>query len=403
MPARSPLGGLRVLAIEQYGAGPFGTQFLADLGAEVVKIEHLQGGGDISRTVGPHFSPHLPKDRASLFFQAFNRNKKSIALDLAHDDGRAVLRELARGADALIGNLRGDVPARLGLTHADLAEANPRIVCAHLSAYGREGPRAAWPGYDYLMQAETGYFALTGEPDGPPSRMGLSVIDMMAGTVTALGVLAGVMEARRSGIGRDVDVSLFDVAAFHLNYVAAWTLGAGANQKRVARSAHPSMTPCQTYATADGWIFIMCNKEKFWRRLCAAIGREAWLTDPRFAGFPERLVHRDLLTGLIDEALSARTTAEWMALFGGRIPASPILDVAQALANPFLRDRGLVREARTEDGAAVDLMANPIRTAGLPPVDAAAPGLGQHTDALLRAAGFSAERIAGLRAKGVVG
>jgi len=314
-----------------------------------------------------------------------------------------VLRALAKGCDALMCNLRGDVPARLGLNYAAMAPANPRIVCAHLTGYGREGPRATWPGYDYLMQAEAGFFALTGEPDGPPSRMGLSIIDMMAGTITALGVLAGVIDARRTGVGRDVDVSLFDVAAFHLSYVGAWYLGAGANQRRVARSAHPSMTPCQTYATADGWIFLMCNKEKFWRRLCVEVGRPEWIEDERFRGFPERLAHRDLLTGLIDEALSSRGTAEWMARFGGRIPASPILDVAEALENPFLRERGLVREARSEEGASVGLMANPIRTEGLAATDRAAPGLGQHTDALLRAAGFSDQAIAALRAEGIVG
>ena len=161
-----PLTGVRVLAVEQYGAGPFGTMFLADQGAEVIKIENPTDGGDMSRAVGPHF--FTAGD--SQFFHTFNRNKKSLTLDLGRPEGQAVLRDLVRGADALASNLRGDVPAKLGLVYARLKDANPRIVCAHLSAYGREGPRADWPGFDYLMQAEAGYFSLTGEPGTPPAR-----------------------------------------------------------------------------------------------------------------------------------------------------------------------------------------------------------------------------------------
>src|SRR5690606_25214916 len=257
------LSGLRVLAVEQYGAGPFGTQTLADLGAEVIKIENAADGGDVSRTVGPHFAAGVEADRASVFFQSFNRNKKSLCVDLTRAPGRAVLSDRARSADALLDNLRGDVPARLRIDYASLKDANPRIVCAHLSGYGRDGSRARWPGYDYLMQAEAGYFALTGDPDGAPARMGLSIVDMMAGTMAALALLAGVLDARRSGVGRDVDVSLYDTAMFHLSYVGNWHAATGANTRREARSAHPSLVPCQSYATRDGWIYLMCNKEKF--------------------------------------------------------------------------------------------------------------------------------------------
>ena len=401
MSASAPLAGLRVVAVEQYGAGPFGTQWLADLGAEVIKVELPRDGGDVARAVGPHFAAELPRDRASLFFQSFNRNKKSLCLDLVRPEGRQVLHDLVRGADALVNNLRGDVPARLGLGYEVLAAANPRIVCAHLSGYGRDGSRAAWPGYDYLMQAEAGYFALTGEPDGPPSRMGLSVIDMMGGTAMALGLLAGILDARRSGLGRDVDVALFDVAVFHLSYVGTWRLAAGTNTVRAARSAHPSLTPCQTYRTADGWIYLMCNKEKFWRRLCEAVGRAEWLSDPRFVDFPARLAHREALTELLDRALSAHTTAQWMLEFGGSIPAAPILDVAGALENPFVAERGLVRMAEDAHGG-LPMPASPIRTGGLPATDRAAPGLGEHTRALLCELGYPDERIDALIADGVV-
>ena len=198
------LAGLRILAVEQYGAGPFGTQVLADLGAEVIKIEDPASGGDVARTVGPYFSEALPPTADSFFFQGLNRSKKSIALNLAHPQGRAVFERLVAQADAVANNLRGDVPARLGLNYEALAAINPKIVCGHLTGYGRGGERADWPGYDYLMQAETGYFHLTGDPDGPPSRMGLSLVDLMTGVALGLGIVSAVMSARASGRGRDV-------------------------------------------------------------------------------------------------------------------------------------------------------------------------------------------------------
>ena len=200
-----PLSGMRVIAIEQYGAGPYGTMQLADLGAEVIKIENPADGGDMGRRVGPFFLG--PDD--SHFFESFNRNKKSITLDLKRDGAREVLLTLARDADGLLNNLRGDLADTLGLTYEALKEANPRIVCAHLSAYGRTGPRANWPGYDYLMQAEAGYLSLTGEPDGPPSRMGLSIVDMMTGLFAAFALLSGIMPRGRP----ELDATLMSVCS----------------------------------------------------------------------------------------------------------------------------------------------------------------------------------------------
>ena len=279
-----PLAGMRILAVEQYGAGPFGSMQLADMGAEVIKIENPAEGGDVSRQVGPYFLGA----NDSHFFQAFNRNKRSITLSLRTDQGKAVMRDLVRTADGVLDNLRGDQPARLGVTYADLKDANPRIVCAHLSAYGRDGSRANWPGYDYLMQAEAGYLSLTGEPDGAPARFGLSIVDMMAGVYAALALLGGILAARATGQGRDVEVSLFDTALSNQNYLATWFLNEGHAQGREPRSAHPSLTPSQLYRTADGWIFIMCNKQKFWPVLCGKLDRPKWANDPRFATFKAR-------------------------------------------------------------------------------------------------------------------
>ena len=192
-----PLAGVRILAVEQYGAGPFGSMQLADMGAEVIKIENPAEGGDVSRSVGPYFLG----EHDSHFFQAFNRNKRSITLNLRAPEGQRVLHDLAATADAVLDNLRGDQSPRLGVTYDQLKSANPRIVCAHLSAYGREGSRASWPGYDYLMQAEAGYLSLTGEPDQPPARFGLSIVDMMAGVYAATALLGGIVSARATGCG----------------------------------------------------------------------------------------------------------------------------------------------------------------------------------------------------------
>ncbi len=192
------------------------------------------------------------------------------------------------------------------------------IVCAHLSAYGREGSRRTWPGYDYLMQAEAGYLAVTGEPDGPPTRFGLSVVDMMTGLMAGFALVSGVLGARATGRGMDLDVNLFETALHNLTYLAAWQANAGHAQGREQRGAHPSLTPSQLYRTRDGWIFIMCNKEKFWPPLAERLGHPGWAADPRFATFAARLAHREDLTRLMDEAFSARDTAEWLARAAGR-------------------------------------------------------------------------------------
>jgi succinate---hydroxymethylglutarate CoA-transferase len=400
--ATLPLAGLKVLAFEQYGAGPFGTQFLADLGAEVIKVESPAEGGDMARAVGPHFLDAEGSTSAGLFFQAFNRNKKSITLDLSKPGSRAVLEKLVARSDAVASNLRGDVPGKLGLTYEALKHANPKIVCAFLSAYGREGSRAAWPGYDYLMQAEAGYFAVTGEIGTPPTRMGLSIVDLMTGLGQAFALVSAVLKARETGQGMDIDISLFDLATYNLSYLSAWYLNTGHAQGRTARSAHPSLTPCQLYRTGDGWIFLMCNKEKFWPVLCEKLGRREWATDPRFVSFKARLKHRDEIERLLDEALSVRSTAEWLAEFGGRVPAAPVLDVGQALENPFLAERGAIQGLEHPAAGAFRLLASPIRVAGVEAPARPAPELGADTEALLAELGYSEGERAELRDAGAV-
>ena len=394
-----PLAGLRVLTFENFGAGPFGSLYLADLGAEVVKVENREQGGDATRSMGPFFlGPH-----DSHFFQTFNLNKKSVVLDLKHPAGRAAFQRLARTADVVMNNLRGDQPAKLGLDYATLGPVNPRLVCAHLSAYGRDNERRGWPGYDYLMQAEAGYLHLTGEPGSPPARMGLSIIDYMTGITTATAILARLVGVMKTGRGGDVDVSLFDVALHQLTYPGNWYLNEGHRTERLPRSSHPSAVPVQLFQTADGWIFVMCMTDKFWQALLDALGRADLGADARFSTAVARRDHRDELTSILDREFQREGTRHWLDRLQGLLPAAPVYDLAQALDNPYARSIGMVRELPLPARADFRVLANPIKLDGQRLPARPAPGLGEHTDELLAEAGYDATAIAALRAEGAAG
>ncbi|MEE2688524.1 MAG: CoA transferase [Pseudomonadota bacterium] len=397
-----PLEGCRILAVEQYGAGPWGTQYLADLGAEVIKIENPREGGDMARPLGPYYLNDGTGTADSQFFQSFNRNKKSLTLDLVHDEGKRIFQKLIKTADAVTCNLRGDVPAKLGLTYETLGEVNPSIVCCHLTAYGRKGERATWPGYDYLMQAEAGWFSLTGEPDTPPARFGLSVVDLMTGLLQAYATTSAIIGARAEGKGRDIDVSLFDLALANLSYPATWFLNSGHVQEREPRSGHPSLTPCGAQKTKDGWIFLMCNKEKFWPILCELIGYPEWGTNSRYATFKERLEHRAEITLMLDKALVTQSTAEWLTLFAGKVPAAPILDIKQALENSFVTGNGKIQELTHQSGETFRLIDSPVSCPDDQTPANPAPLLGEHTKDLLFDLGIGTRDFNRLRKEGVI-
>jgi crotonobetainyl-CoA:carnitine CoA-transferase CaiB-like acyl-CoA transferase len=268
-----PLADVRVISVEQYGAGPFATLQLADLGADIVKIEDPATGGDVGRYVPPY-----NEGEDSLFFESFNRNKHSLSLDIRSPAGREVFEDLVRGADAVFSNLRGDVPEKLRIRYADLKHINPRIVCCSLTGFGMTGPRAAQPGYDYVLQGLAGWMDITGEPGGPPTKSGLSLVDFSGGLVAAISLLAGLHRARRDGVGLDCDVSLYETAVSMLTYPAAWHLNAEFEPVRTHHSAHPSLVPFQAFEASDGWIVVGCAKEKFWSR-CSA-GRTSPPTRP---------------------------------------------------------------------------------------------------------------------------
>jgi crotonobetainyl-CoA:carnitine CoA-transferase CaiB-like acyl-CoA transferase len=356
-----PLHGVRIVSVEQFGAAPYGTMLLADLGAEVIKVENAAIGGDPSRKTGPY----MLGENDSEYFQAFNSNKKSVALDLRSDEGKAALLGLIGGADALVNNLRGDLPAKMGLDYKTLAPVKPSIVCVHLSAYGRDNERASWPGYDYLMQAESGLMDLTGEPDGPPARIGApSMIDQTSGLTAAVGLLSGIIQARTTGKGCDIDTCLLDVAVHQLGYVATWYLNERHISIRQRRSAHYSVAPVQTFPTSDGWVFIMCMTDKFWTELATAIGRPELISDQRFETQASRQANRDALTGIIDRELSQKPTEHWLATLNGVLPVAPVLDLAQALENPFLRSTGMIRDTPHPAKPDMRTLANPIKING---------------------------------------
>lgn len=329
-----PLEGIRILTVEHVGAGPYGTMFLAGLGAEVIKIENAATGGDVARHTGPRF---LGEDDSE-YFQCLNLWKKSVSIDLVKEQGK--FHSLVKDADAVVNNLRGDVPAKLGLDFPSLKKINPAIVCLHISAYGRHNERATWPGYDFLMQAEAGLMDLTGEPEGAPSRFGTSVIDFSTGMAGAAALLACLLRAKTTGKGCDVDTSLFDVALHQLNYMGTWALNGGEAHSRQPRSAHYSLTPVQTFRTADGWIFVMCMKESFWTALCDALGLKP---DARFSSMAARLENREALTAALDKAFAGKTTEDWLKLLRGRVPVGPVNDMRKALENPFVASSGMVQ------------------------------------------------------------
>jgi crotonobetainyl-CoA:carnitine CoA-transferase CaiB-like acyl-CoA transferase len=375
-----PLHGLRIVSVEQFGAAPYGTMLLADLGAEVIKVENAATGGDPARKTGPYMLG--PND--SEYFQVFNINKKSVALDLRSEGGKIALIKLIQGADALINNLRGDLPAKMGLDYKSLCSANPALVCVHLSAYGRDNERAAWPGYDYLMQAESGLMHLTGEPDGPPSRIGApSMVDHTTGLTAAVGLLSGIIQARSTGKGCDIDTCLLDVALHQLGYVASWYLNEGHVSTRQPRSAHYSVSPVQTFPTADGWIFVMCMTDRFFGELARAISRPDLMTDTRFHTQSSRQANREALTQIIDGELRKETNRYWLGRLSGVLPVAPVLDLAQALDNPFLRATEMIRDLPHPAKPGMRTLANPIKIDGKRLEQSVCSPLGADNDAYL--------------------
>ncbi len=393
-----PLSGVRIITISQFGAGPFGTMMLADLGADVIKIEDPSSDGDISRYVPPG-----AEDGDSLYFQSFNRGKRSVLLDLRKERGRQVFEQMVTKCDAVFNNLRGDLTERLGLTYDALKHLNRAVVTCSLSGYGRTGPRASEPGYDALVQAYAGYMSLTGGPDDPPTRSGVSLIDFAGGFAGALGMVSALLEAQRTGIGRDVDVALLDTGISMLTYLAAWKLNSDWTPERMENSAHQTIVPAQNFRTADGWISVFCAKEVFWTRLADGLGLGELKDDSRFSTFADRYRNRGELLPMLENVFATRTTADWLERLDG-IPAAPVNSLEAALDDAQVAARGMVIEADHDRFGKLRQVGSPFRTSGVHDDVRRAPALGEHTEEVLRdLLGYSAAEIASLRDEGVFG
>jgi len=391
-----PLEGFRVLAVEQYGAGPYCSMFMADMGAEVIKIENPSSGGDFARATGPYFMG----EHDSLYFQSFNLNKESLTLNLKSAKGREILHKLVKTSDAVINNMRGNQPTKVGIDYAALKSVNSTIVCGHISAYGRDNSRKSRPGYDYLMQAEAGFLSVTGEPDGPPARFGLSLVDFMTGMMLAFGVTAAIIKAQRTGEGGDVDVSLMEAALHQLTYPGIWYLNEGLVTGRIARGAHPSVTPSQLVRSKDSWVFLMCQNPRFWDLLIEGVARKGLAEDPRFVDLEARLANRDALTKELDLIFAEKTTAEWVEQFKDILPIAPVYDMAEALDSPFIAELGMINTVDHPDRTAMRVLNNPIRLDGQRLPQRPGPKLGSATDKILNELGYEENDILSLRKSG---
>jgi crotonobetainyl-CoA:carnitine CoA-transferase CaiB-like acyl-CoA transferase len=363
-----PLGGIRVLEVGHILAGPFGGMLLADLGADVIKIEPSEG--DLSRQVGSQFV-----DEHNVYFASLNRNKRSVHIDLTTTEGQAELGALAKTAHALLVNLRPSTIKRLGLDYESLRRYNPKIVCVALTGYGLDGPAAESPAFDYVIQAITGVAALTGEPDGPPTLAGYSVVDNSSGIMAALGLVAKVLE----GKGGQVDISLFDVLLSQLNYKAAAYLNGGDAPIRQPLGAHAFYVPAQLFETKSGYLGLFVTRDESWRRLSVEIGRPDWADDPRFATMHGRFLRRDELLGALADRLKEATAVEWEDRLGPLgITAGAVRDLADVLDGDLVRARDMVVSVDTADGP-LQMIGSPIRFNDARPEYRAPPRLHEHT------------------------
>lgn len=390
--------GIRVLDLSRMLAGPYGSMLLADMGAEVIKIEE-PGGGDAMREMGPPFLA----DGESAYFLAINRNKKSVALDLTKPEGREVFLDLVAQADVVWENFRPGVMERLRCDYATLAAINPRLVMCSISAYGQDGPYRDWPAFDLALQAMGGAMSITGEAGGSPVRMGLPMGDLSGGMFGAFAVAGALLRRSRTGQGAHVDLSLLDCQVSLLGYIAQyfWTDG---RVPAPMGSAHTSVVPYQALATRDGHL-IVAVFERFWAPFCRAVGHPEWTADPRFASNADRVAHREALMALVEPVVTERGTAEWLErLRAEGVPVAPIQSVDRVLDDPQVRHRRMVVEMAHERHGTLPTLGTPIKVDGAMGLEVAPPpGLGEHTASVLtELLKYGGERIAALRARGAI-
>jgi crotonobetainyl-CoA:carnitine CoA-transferase CaiB-like acyl-CoA transferase len=401
-----PLAGIRVVDLTRVIAGPLATQILGDLGADVIKIERPDGGDDV-RHVGPPWMPQIGDEHQSTYFQAVNRNKRSIALSFEKEEGRALVRKLVADADIIVENFRPGTLDRYGLGFEHLRAVNPRLVYCSVSGFGQSGPYAGRSGYDYLAQGMTGLMNVTGHPAGEagggPMRVGVPLVDIFAGMNAGLGILAALRHRDATGEGQHVDISLFDSGlASMLNPVAAW-FNARA-EIGLTSNDHPSAAPYGIFPVDDGYIIIATFSDREFVRLAAALGHPEWSTDPRYARNAQRVEHRGELKALIEMALGGRGKHEWVALLNAATvscgPLNTMEDIAQ---DPHVQHRGLIATLEHDTLGPIHSAASPLRLSASPVSYRIAPPLpGEHTDAVLRELGLNDAERARLESDGIV-
>lgn len=382
------LSGYTVLELSRVLAGPWCGMTLADLGADVIKLESFDG--DDTRGLGPPFL-----DGMSAYFACCNRNKRSLAIDLRAPAARPLLEALVREADVLVENYRTGGAEMLGVGYEAMAAINPRLVYCSISGYGRDGPDALRPGYDYVVQAEAGLMSITGPADGEPSKVGVAVADLATGQNAATAILAALLQRQRDGRGQRIDVSLFDTQLAMLANVAGNVLFTGADALRFG-NAHASIVPYQAFRASDGEFVLAVASEKLWLQLCEALGRQDWLRDPRFLNNAARVVNREAVCAELAGVFAGGKIAHWLALLDGAgVPAAPINSVRQALEHPVAAARGM----RVELGG-IPMVGSPIKLSASPPrLERPPPKLGEHSNEIAAAHGFDA---AALRAAGAI-
>lgn len=384
----SALAGITVLELSRVLAGPWCGMQLADLGAEVIKLEPFEG--DDTRGLGPPFL-----DGISAYFACCNRNKRSLAIDLRAPAARPLLEALVKKADVLIENYRTGTAELLGVGYDHLMALNPGLIYCSISGYGRSGPDALRPGYDYVVQAEAGMMAITGPSGGEPSKVGVALADLATGQNAATAILAALIQRGRSGQGQRIDISLFDTQLSWLVNVGAAALFTGSDAPRYG-NAHPSIVPYEAFLASDGAFVLAVASERLWKATCEALQRPAWADDARFANNAARVLNRQELGSELAAIFATQPVAHWLALFHRRgIPAAPINSVRQALDHPVAHARGM----RIELGG-LPLVGSPLHLSDSPVVyRRPPPRLGEHTDAIAAECGFDA---AALRAQGAI-
>ncbi|MCS6827552.1 MAG: CoA transferase [Caldilinea sp.] len=393
-----PLSDVCVLDLSRILAGPYCTMVLADYGADVIKIEEpLTGDG--TRAWGP---PWVGDQSA--YFLAANRNKRSVAVDLKHPEGRRIVHELAKRADVVIENFKVGGAEKLGIDYATLSALNPRLIYCSITGYGQTGPYKDRAGYDFIIQAEGGVMSITGPEEGEPYKVGVAIADITAGLFAATAILTALHERERSGKGQAIDVALLDAQIAWLANVAQNYLATGEPPKRYG-NAHPSIVPYETFPTADGRIAVGVGNDVQFRKLCEAAGRPELAEDTRFCTNRARVEHRKTLIPLLQELFRTRTSKEWLSLLtASGVPAGPINDVAAALNDPQVRARGMVQEVDHPTLGRIRLLGPVAKFSRTPAqIRHAPPPLGYHTDEVLRdLLGYSAAQIAALRDLGAI-